>query len=100
MQISVIGIDHRADAAVREKAAFSESHSLEFSSRLLADGAAEAVILSTCNRSEIYYLQNTEDELKLSRTNREFYRLYVDYFGIRSWSISCTARRRCAIFSA
>ncbi len=82
MQISVIGIDHRADAAVREKAAFSESHSLEFSSRLLADGAAEAVILSTCNRSEIYYLQNTKDELKLSRTNREFYRLYVDYFGL------------------
>lgn len=80
MQISVLGIDHRADAAIREKAAFSESHSLEFSSRLLASGAAEAVILSTCNRSEIYYLQDTDDELKLSRTNRDFRRLYIDYF--------------------
>ena len=80
MQISVLGIDHRADAAIREKAAFSESHSLEFSSRLLAGGAAETVILSTCNRSEIYYLQNTDDELKLSRVNRDFRRLYIDYF--------------------
>ena len=56
MQVNVIGVDHCCAAAVREKAAFTESHMLDFSSIIMELGAAEAVILSTCNRSEVYYL--------------------------------------------
>ena len=56
MQINVLGIDHQCTAAVRELVAFTETAMLEFSSIIMEQGAAEAVILSTCNRSEVYYL--------------------------------------------
>ena len=55
MDIAVIGISHRtATVKIREKVSFSESKKIEILNRLLDQQIKEAVIVSTCNRSEIY----------------------------------------------
>ena len=54
MYFSTIGIDHHCDAQTREKFAFSDTQKVEFSAILEEQGIFENVILSTCNRSEVY----------------------------------------------
>ncbi len=64
MSIRVIGINHKtAPVAVREKVAFSPDALEDTLNRIKADKAAlnkknEVVILSTCNRTEIYSFAN------------------------------------------
>ena len=70
MELSIVGLNHRvAPVEVRERLAFDDarlSGALDAVRR--ATGAAEAVILSTCNRVEIYSArpQPAEDELSLA----------------------------------
>jgi glutamyl-tRNA reductase len=56
MEIVVVGVNHRtADVGLRERVAFNAHQAREAASELRAQGLlSEAVILSTCNRSEIY----------------------------------------------
>jgi glutamyl-tRNA reductase len=57
MSFKILGINHKtAPVALREKIAFSEDR-LAAALRLLRQemGVAEAVILSTCNRTEVYW---------------------------------------------
>jgi glutamyl-tRNA reductase len=56
MSISVIGVSHRtAPVEVRERFAFARNEAMETLSRLTAsDAVREAVLLSTCNRTELY----------------------------------------------
>lgn len=56
MQIILIGLNHRtAPVALRERAAFSAEAAQRATGELRqAGGLEEAVILSTCNRSELY----------------------------------------------
>lgn len=82
MQINVLGIDHQCAASVRELVAFTETHMLEFSSIIMEQGAEEAVILSTCNRSEVYYLLPSSDEQQQAECRRRICQCYVDYFGL------------------
>ncbi|MDQ4004307.1 MAG: glutamyl-tRNA reductase [Actinomycetota bacterium] len=62
MLIAVAGMSHRsASVEVREKVAFSPCASRSFLRRLKEGGAAaEAVLISTCNRTELYAV--VEDE--------------------------------------
>lgn len=56
MNIGVIGISHKeASVEIREKFAFTESQKVEVMTQLLDLGLDEVVILSTCNRSEVYF---------------------------------------------
>ncbi|MCL1989620.1 MAG: glutamyl-tRNA reductase [Defluviitaleaceae bacterium] len=56
MEIGVIGLHHHsAPIDIREQVAFTESQKITASSKLLDQGISEVVILSTCNRSEIYF---------------------------------------------
>jgi glutamyl-tRNA reductase len=70
MELSIVGLNHRvAPVEVRERVAFDEarlSEALEGVRR--ATGATEAVILSTCNRVEIYAArpEATENEISLA----------------------------------
>ena len=79
LNISVFGIDHRVSAELREKAAFSETKKIEFTTALFDLGVEEAVILSTCNRSEVYFL----DRWKNDAVRNQALDLYIDYFGIK-----------------
>src|SRR6201996_9566184 len=57
MTLNVLGLNHKtAPVALREKIAFGEDR-LAAALRLLRQelGVAEAVILSTCNRTEVYW---------------------------------------------
>lgn len=56
MRLAVVGISHhRAPIAVREKLAYSESELPAAAARIKAAiGVAEAALISTCNRVEIY----------------------------------------------
>ncbi|MCT4640301.1 MAG: glutamyl-tRNA reductase [Bacteroidales bacterium] len=58
--ISILGINYKsAPIEVREKFSIPESDILPFSERLIKKyNFSEIVILSTCNRTEIYYYQN------------------------------------------
>jgi glutamyl-tRNA reductase len=55
-ELLALGISHKtAPVALRERLAFTESQALEFAKQI-AEGphAREAVVISTCNRTEIY----------------------------------------------
>jgi glutamyl-tRNA reductase len=72
MNLIVIGLNHRsAPVEVREQLAFAKTSLGEAHTRLVSAGPLyEAVILSTCNRVEVFALaENTTDA---SRTVREF----------------------------
>ena len=57
MQFSVWGVSYQeTPLSLRDKASFSDTQKLEALERLSAAGIAQAAILSTCNRSEIYYM--------------------------------------------
>jgi len=64
MSVIVLGISHRtAPVTLREKFAFPESRIPEALERLRQSGLArEAVILSTCNRVEIYAATDSNNE--------------------------------------
>ena len=60
MEFSLTGLSYRsAPIALREKAAFSSSGALAALEELEGIGAGQCLILSTCNRSEIYAITET-----------------------------------------
>ncbi|HZC19406.1 MAG TPA: hypothetical protein VE225_06825, partial [Rubrobacteraceae bacterium] len=63
MLIAVAGMSHHsAPVEVREKVAFSPCAARSFLRRLKEDGTvAEAVLLSTCNRTELYAVVQDEN---------------------------------------
>ncbi len=63
-QLLLIGIDHRsAPLALREKVTYGDEEGDQLLSRLLADEAiAEACLLSTCNRTELYLRPHREEQ--------------------------------------
>jgi glutamyl-tRNA reductase len=68
MAFNILGINHRtAPVALREKVAFNQER-LVAALRTLREesGVAEAVILSTCNRTEVYWAGSASSE-ELSR---------------------------------
>ncbi|WP_054741882.1 glutamyl-tRNA reductase [Cellulosilyticum ruminicola] len=77
MEIAVIGVNHKVcPIEIRECVAFTESKKIEGLNFFNAAGVAECIILSTCNRSEIYICDDEiEDKVELVK---EFYRTYFD----------------------
>ena len=54
--LGVIGINHKsAPVSIREKFAFTREQIEEFSELALTHGFAGIIVLSTCNRSELYF---------------------------------------------
>ena len=67
MNIGVIGINHNiAPIEVREKVSFTDIQKIEAINTLLDKDIEEVIILSTCNRSEIYIqAKDIENKIKL-----------------------------------
>lgn len=63
MALTVVGVNHTtAPIEIREKIAYRPSETLPELQRLRAGGfAREGVILSTCNRTELYLVESTGD---------------------------------------
>lgn len=78
MEIAVIGVNHnKTPINIREKVSFTEARKIEGSNYLLDRGIKEVIILSTCNRSEIYIAAN--NVRKYIPIVREF---YSEFFNI------------------
>jgi glutamyl-tRNA reductase len=55
MELLALGVSHKtAPVAVRERLAFSDPEARRFLDEIVPDAAQEAVVISTCNRTEFY----------------------------------------------
>jgi glutamyl-tRNA reductase len=55
VELLALGVSHKtAPVAVRERLAFSDPEARRFLDELVPDSAQEAVVISTCNRTEFY----------------------------------------------
>lgn len=79
MKVAVVGVNHKvAPIAIREKVAFSEAKKIEAMDKLLDYGIEEVVILSTCNRSEIYIATKVEKTKDAIEFVKHFYKSFFD----------------------
>ncbi len=78
MDLALIGVNHNiSPIEVREKVSFTESMRIDGSSMILDKGIDEVIILSTCNRSEIYIVsENIEDSIEEVKT---FYSKFFNF---------------------
>ena len=89
MNFAVIGINHNlAPINVREKVAFTDMKKVEAINTLLDKSINEIVILSTCNRSEIYI--NCEDLEVGVATVKNFYKEFFELDNIEVYLFSKT----------
>lgn len=84
MEIAVIGVNHKVcPIEIRECVAFTESKKIEALSFFKAVGVEECIVLSTCNRSEIYICDaQIEDKIDLVQ---EFYETYFNVKEIKNY---------------
>ena len=60
-----------ASVEIREKFALSNAQTSSLLFRLKEMGlVSEAIILSTCNRTEIYYVNENDNDIELNSVNR------------------------------
>lgn len=81
--IGVLGINYKtAPIEIREKFAFSDEEAIKFIKLLKIDSQVHgAIVLSTCNRTEIYYhteQQDSENAKKFLIRNLEYFKEYSD----------------------
>lgn len=78
--IGVIGINHKlAPISIRERVSFTDTKKIEAINMLLDKDIEEVIILSTCNRSEIY-IRSSEIDKKVEEVKR----FYSEYFNIKN----------------
>ena len=79
MNIGVVGVNHNlAPINVREVVSITDTKKIEAINILLDRDINEVVILSTCNRSEIYiHAENIEEKVD------ELVNFYSEYFGVK-----------------
>ena len=66
MQFGFLGIDYKnADLTIRDEISFTDQKKLEFFHKAEEIGVEQVMILSTCNRSEIYYFFDDEIQTKI-----------------------------------
>lgn len=92
MDIGVIGVNHNlAPISVREKVSFTDTRKIEAINSLLDKDISEIVILSTCNRSEIYIrANNIEDKIQIVE---DFYEEYFNERNIKSYLFSKSGKQ-------
>ena len=84
MEIAVIGINHNtAPIEIRERVSFTESMKIESANRILDKSTEEIIIISTCNRSEIYISSNDIDEA--IEEVKEFYKEFFEFNEVKDY---------------
>lgn len=79
MEIAVVGVNHNTTPIeIREKVSFTESKKIEGINYLLDKSIDEAIILSTCNRSEIYICSNN-----INDAIYDVHNFYKEFFNIQ-----------------
>lgn len=90
MNIGVIGVNHNsAPISIRERVSFTDTKKIESINYLLDYGIKEIIIISTCNRSEIYICsKNIEDKVEIVK---DFYEEFFEADGIKEYLFSKTS---------
>lgn len=84
INIGVIGVNHNlAPINIRENVCFTDTQKIEAINYLLDKDIKEIVILSTCNRSEIY-IHATDIDEKINLV-KDFYENFFDVKGIKTY---------------
>lgn len=80
MDFAVVGVNHNnTPINIREIVSFTDTQKIEGINFLLDNGIEEAIILSTCNRSEVYiYSNNISDKVEVVKN------FYQDYFDVEN----------------
>ena len=91
MELAVVGINHNeAPIEVREHFSFTESMKIESGDLLLDKSIKETVIISTCNRSEIYI---ASDDIDISvKEVKEFFKEYFQFEEAEKYIFTKTGR--------
>lgn len=91
MELAVVGINHNeAPIEVRERFSFTESMKIESGDLLLDKSIKETVIISTCNRSEIYI---ASDDIEISiKEVKEFFKEYFHFEEAEKYIFTKTGR--------
>lgn len=75
MELGFLGINYNdADLAVRDKTSFTDGMKLEFFKSAEEAGVEQCMVLSTCNRSEVYYFFTEDGQCESVR------RIYKEMF--------------------
>lgn len=75
MQFGFLGINYKkAQLDIRDKTSFTDVMKLEFFQKAEAVGVEQCMVLSTCNRSEVYYFYSKEEQVA------QIQRIYEDMF--------------------
>lgn len=89
MQFGFLGIDYKnADLTIRDEISFTDQKKLEFFHKAEEIGVEQVMILSTCNRSEIYYF------LMMNNRSKKYQNIYCDMSIKQRSSNIQTLRRR------
>lgn len=63
MQFGFLGVNYKnTPLTIRDKIAFTDGMKLEFFQKAEAVGVEQCMVLSTCNRSEVYYIYEKEEQ--------------------------------------
>lgn len=75
MQFGMLGINYeKADLDIRDKTAFTDQGKMEFLKRADQKGIGQCMVVSTCNRSEVYFFYEEPSDFKTME------QLYQDTF--------------------
>ena len=92
MELLALGVSHKtAPVAVRERLAFSDAEARRFLDDLVREDAQEAVVISTCNRTELYVVEG-EDEAASA-----VWALYAERLGSDASGVGYVRRDREAV---
>ncbi len=65
MQFGFIGINYKkAQLDIRDKTSFTDAMKIDFFQRAEAAGVEQSMVLSTCNRSEVYFFFEKKEQLE------------------------------------
>lgn len=93
MRVGVVGVNHKvAPISIREKVSFTEAKKIEATDYILDQGILEVVILSTCNRSEIYFTSKAKDIKKAVVTLKNFYNEFFSIENIEEYLFEKTGK--------
>lgn len=84
MKIAVVGINHNnTPIEIREKFSFTDTMKIESGNTLLDGSIKEVIIMSTCNRSEIYIAsENIGESIEEVKS---FYREYFEFSNVEKY---------------
>lgn len=75
MQFCFLGLNYKNTGLdIRDKTSFTDSRKIDFLQKIEEYGIDQCMILSTCNRSEVYFFYNEQEQVEIVR------RAYISFF--------------------